>query len=360
MEKNNRDIFQLISILWHRKVFLMVIILIMGLFGIVIGLISPTKYVSSISFIPETDEQSLPGGLGGLASLAGVSIGSGGNASNIPPMTYPQLLNSTSFKNELLSTQLPEAEGVITYYEFLNNLPVSTLDVVKKYTIGLPKLILSSVKNEKNEGVERSDGLNDLLFLTEEESSIYKTVESSINYDYNGQTKVAVINFETNDPIYASILAKKVHDLLEEKIISIRNKNAKNKLEFIRKQFEDRKLEFENLQDELAEFKDSNISLSSSKTQNELQRLQSKLDIVQSVYQELAVQIEQAKIEVQENTPVFTVIQEPLVPIFRTSPKRFMLLIIWSFMGFILASFIVLIKEPFQSAMSLIMSQKTN
>lgn len=358
MEKGNRDLFQLIATLWRKKVFLIVFTIIVALFGLIVGFISPSKYTSSISFIPESDEQSLPGGLSGIASLAGVNIGGGANASSIPPMTYPQLLNSTSFKKELLSTSLPTPDGTITYYEFLEGLPISTLDLIKKYTVGLPKLILSSVKSNSEESQEVGYGFDKVIFLSEKESSIYRSVQSSMSYDYNGQTRVAVLTFETDDPIYAPILTKQVHDLLERRIINIRNKNARNKLDFIQDQFDDKKLEYEILQDELADFKDSNFNLSSSKSQNELERLQSKLDIVRSVYQELAVQIEQAKIEVQENTPVFTVIQEPLVPIYRTSPKRFMLLIIWSFIGFILASFIVLIKEPLLLAKSLILSPK--
>jgi len=51
------------------------------------------------------------------------------------------------------------------------------------------------------------------------------------------------------------------------------------------------------------------------------------------VYNELAKQLESAKIRVKEDTPIFSVIEEATVPNYKSKPKTEMILLIWIFLG---------------------------
>ena len=146
MEAQNRNIFKLTATVVENRIFLVVLTFAFVAIGVLVGSISPSKYESSIAFIPEVKTDDLPGGLGGLASLAGVSVSGSSNGSVILPITYPQLLSSTSFKKKLLETKLPSQNDSITYYQYLESLPVPTIELVKKYTLGLPKLVLSRLR----------------------------------------------------------------------------------------------------------------------------------------------------------------------------------------------------------------------
>ena len=59
-----------------------------------------------------------------------------------------------------------------------------------------------------------------------------------------------------------------------------------------------------NLQDDRAVFIDKNINISSSLFQNKLNRLNSEVNISESIVQQLASQLEQAKLQVNKDTPV--------------------------------------------------------
>ena len=67
-----------------------------------------------------------------------------------------------------------------------------------------------------------------------------------------------------------------------------------------------------------------------------------------SVFQELAGQVEQAKIQVNKDTPIFTIIEPVSVPLERSKPKRSMMVIIWTFLGGLFSVAWVLVKSPAQ------------
>jgi uncharacterized protein involved in exopolysaccharide biosynthesis len=117
-------------------------------------------------------------------------------------------------------------------------------------------------------------------------------------------------------------------------------------LDFALKQYSDKKKSYEKLQDERAVFVDQNINISSSLFQNKLSRLESEMNISESIVQQLASQVEQAKLQVNKDTPVFTTIKPVTIPFQRTAPKRSLIVIVFAFLGLVFSSGYVLIKEP--------------
>ena len=81
--------------------------------------------------------------------------------------------------------------------------------------------------------------------------------------------------------------------------------------------------------------------------QTSLEVLQSEYDLAYNVFTELAKQLETQKIQVKENTPVLTIIDPVYVPIEKSKPKRFSILIIWSFIGLFFGIVWVFGKDSF-------------
>jgi uncharacterized protein involved in exopolysaccharide biosynthesis len=108
------------------------------------------------------------------------------------------------------------------------------------------------------------------------------------------------------------------------------------------------------LQDERAVFVDKNINISSSLFQNKLNRLDSEVNISESIVQQLASQVEQAKLQVNKDTPVFTTIKPVTIPFKRTAPKRSLIVIGFALMGLVLSIGFVLSKEPAKEILNII------
>ena len=76
--------------------------------------------------------------------------------------------------------------------------------------------------------------------------------------------------------------------------------------------------------------------MNSALAQTSMEVLQSEYDVAEKVYSELAKQLETQKIQVKEDTPVFTILKPVSVPIEKSKPNRPLILIIWTFLGGIL------------------------
>ncbi len=90
--------------------------------------------------------------------------------------------------------------------------------------------------------------------------------------------------------------------------------------------------------------------------QNKLSRIESEVNISAPIVQQLASQVEQAKLQVNKDTPVFTTIKPVTIPFERSAPKRSQIVLIFGFLGLVLSCGYVLVKEP---AMEIIKSIKS-
>jgi LPS O-antigen subunit length determinant protein (WzzB/FepE family) len=105
------------------------------------------------------------------------------------------------------------------------------------------------------------------------------------------------------------------------------------------------KADFEEKQRVLALWQDSHRDISSAVARTEEDRLQNEYNLAFSLYSELASQREQARIQVKEDTPVFTILEPVVVPLERTSPKRVQIMIMSLFMGLMLGAAVVLGRD---------------
>jgi len=105
------------------------------------------------------------------------------------------------------------------------------------------------------------------------------------------------------------------------------------------------KKNYQAAQQQLASFRDRNKNMSTAVAKTEEERLTGEYTLVTGVYSELAKKLEQAKITVKEETPVFTIIKPVSVPIEKSRPNRPLILAISAFIGLIVGTVIVLGKD---------------
>ena len=118
----------------------------------------------------------------------------------------------------------------------------------------------------------------------------------------------------------------------------------KNELDYIQARYDEVKKEAESLQGTLAVVTDRSQNMPTTRSRIEQERIQSKYSIANAVYMEMAKQLEQAKMQVKKETPVFAVVQPIMVPR-QPSNSRAKTLVIWVFLGAVLGCGIVLGKQ---------------
>ena len=338
------DLIELLKKVYLEKKFILKTSILAALFGIVYALFQPNEFTSSTTFIPQLSSGVKAGGssLSGLASLAGINIGSMESSSEFPPTLYPQVVNGIPFQLDLLSSQIKvgnETSNVKNY--FLEKSSFNIFSTIKKYTIGLPALILSSFKDQQVSSVEF-----DIYSVTEDDKKLFEMLGKSLSLSINEKEGFITISYTDSNKNIAAQITQTAQNLLQEKIIEFKNRSSKEMLDFALKQYSEKKESYEKLQDERAIFVDKNINISSSLFQNKLSRIESEVNISESIVQQLASQVEQAKLQVNKDTPVFTTIKPVTIPFERSAPKRSSIVIVFGFLGIVLSTGYVLVKEP--------------
>ena len=348
-ESDEIDLVELLQKVWQGRKITFIVSAVFALISVFFALNSPNVYTATVTFIPKGKSGgSGRASLSGLASLAGISLGGMSSSSEIPPSLYPMLIKSNPFIDKLLNSKVPKDGAMIRLEDYLSDTVATSgiLATIKKYSVGLPSMIINGLLSEKTEPVVFND-FGNIRKLTLEEEAIYKTTKNFINLTIDKKEGFVTISAESKNPEVAAFITQNAQNLLQQEVIDFQIKNAQELLTFTEGLYAEKKVAFEALQDELASFRDQHQNISSGLFENKLSRLVSELAIASAVNEELAKQVEQARIQVSKDTPIFTVIDPVVIPNQRTSPKRKMIVLGYTFLGFFLGLGYALIKEPF-------------
>ena len=339
------DLIELLKKIYLEKKFILKTSILAVLFGIFYALFQPNEFTATTTFIPQLSSGVKTGGssLGGLASLAGINLGGMESSSEFPPTLYPQVVESVDFKLDMLNSIINLNDDEIFVRDYFSNQGFSfnILDIIKKYTIGLPSLVLSSFNSEKVVTTK-----SEIYSVNLKDKNLFNYISGAMSLSINDKEGFITISFTDTDKNIAAQLTQITQNLLQEKIIEFKNQSSNEMLDFAIKQYDENKNSYEKLQDERAIFVDKNINISSSLFQNKLDRIESEVNISESIVQQLASQVEQAKLQVNKNTPVFTTIKPVTIPFDRSAPNRTQLVIVFGFFGIVVSVGYVLVKKP--------------
>ena len=117
------------------------------------------------------------------------------------------------------------------------------------------------------------------------------------------------------NPKVAAIVADSVVGKLQEYIINYRTSKAKEDCVYLERLFKERQQEYYVAQKKYADYLDShdNIILQSARAEQE--RLQNDMSLAYQVYSQVASQLQVARAKVQEEKPVFAVVEPAVVPL---------------------------------------------
>jgi len=349
------DLKDIIIQLWKKRKFILMLTGVFLLLGIFVAFISPVSYTASCAVVPQTGQK---GGsnLGGLASMMGVNLGSTMSGETLSPSVYPQIIKSVPFCLEIMKTPItvkksPHAPITLyTYYTDKQYQQKSLLMVVKKYTIGLPGVILSSVR-KRNPDDEAQVAYTDtitgkVLSLTPKERSAISAIQENILFESNPKDGYIKLGYTFAEPEATATIADNLFKTLEKYVKNYKAQKQQDNLLFVESSHAEARKDFLLKQGNLAAFQDANRGLVSAVARTTERRLSSEYDISFTVFNELAKQLEQAKLAVKESTPVLTVIDPVVVPQQRSAPRRSMTLAVYLIFGLISSIGWVLVK-PF-------------
>ncbi len=347
---NEIDLIQLLKAIWKSRRFVVKTTVLVTLIAIFFAIFSQKEYTTSSTFVQlNASSNSGSSGLSGLASLAGISMSSS-QAESLPASLYPKIVSSIKFKKQLLAISLSPvgSEDSVSYAEFYSHIHKKSLvSKFKYYTIGLPGLILESFQSRPSFDGKTKMVAGSLMILSEEEIGHFERLDEQISLVVNDKEGSIQLSFTMPEPMLAAQMVTAAREILQKEIIGFKVDKAQKQLEFIEERYKEKKKEFEDIQNRIASYRDSNQGIVTATARNELDGLQAEYNLAFNVFNDLAQQLEKARFDVKKDTPVLSVIQEAIVPYRKSAPRRMLYLIFGAFLGVFLSAGYILAKIAF-------------
>ena len=286
------------------------------LIGIVVAISIPKQYTVTVTLSPEMGSAK-EGGLSGLAASFlgnGVTMGDATDALNAS--LSADIVSSTPFLMELSAMKIPVTRNeVMTLDTYLDE----ESSPWWSYVIGLSSMAIGGVKSlfisEEDEFMSSDKASHGTIELSKKESVKIETLKRKIAASVDKKTAMTTVAVTFQNPKVAAIVADSVVGKLQEYIINYRTSKAKEDCVYLERLFKERQQEYYVAQKKYADYLDShdNIILQSARADQE--RLQNDMSLAYQVYSQVASQLQVARAKVQEEKPVFAVVEPAVVPL---------------------------------------------
>lgn len=283
--------------------------------GIIISLSIPKQYTVKVTLSPEINSSKGNNGLAGLAaSFLGSNVAMGENSDALNAFLSADIVTSTPFLLELFDVNVPISgkDRQITVENYLDEYSIPWW----KYIISSPSFVVSGIKSLfKNPEDNPEEMSNGIIELSQEKNDKIKLLKENIIASVDDKNLITHIFVTLQDPRIAAVVADSVISKLQDYIINYRTSKAKDDCLYLEKLFNDRQQEYYVAQKKYAEYIDTHDNLILQSVRTEQERLQNDMSIAYQVYSQVANQLQVARAKVQEEKPVFAVIEPAVVPL---------------------------------------------
>lgn len=337
------DLLNLAKIIWKKRKTIYLSVCIFFLFGVSFSFLqSPSQFQSETTFLLKSSGSGSGigiGSLGGLAAFAGINLPSEGFSSGaeIPPSLYPKFISSIEFKKALIQAPI-SVEGkneTVTYaYYFEKLAKPSRLESIKTYTLDLPAFLFNKINPSVSTDRSKKE-VTHLLRLSSNEKAHFSRLDNQLIVD--SKDGIMVLSFSMPEPLMAAQMADFAFKLLQKEIINYKLGNLREELRFSESLYEEKKKEFEQIQNKVGYFKDRNQNVILSSVQNQMERLQADYSLKLNVFTQVANSLESTKLQIARDTPIFSILDPVTIPNSPGENNRFLIILVFTIFGIVAA-----------------------
>ncbi|MEZ0542596.1 Wzz/FepE/Etk N-terminal domain-containing protein [Fibrella arboris] len=277
----------------------------------------PNQYTSQITVLPELQNKTSANlsNLSSLAGLAGIDVNNmPGGSDAIRPELYPNVIQSipfalSLFRKPVYTKGAKQAQSFESFWQqhqkpgLLNWLPLGRND-------------------DSDSLLTRAAHTNGALQITKAQEAMARDLKEYVSASYDKKSGVLIISSTMPDPLVSSSVAGLSLDYLTDYVTTYRTEKARREVDFLAQQVVAAKQRYQRAEYELSAYRDKNRSVFLNTAKIEEQRIQAEFLLAQDLYNTLSKQAEMAKIKVQEETPVFKILEPAQVPLRKSGPKR--------------------------------------
>ncbi|HLR25419.1 MAG TPA: hypothetical protein VK112_06095 [Fodinibius sp.] len=315
--------------------------------GLFFAAFSPTVYSSRATIIPEYELQDR---VNEIIESYGLLFGlSGSIRENRTPSyllkLYPHMINSVSFKQELMHKPLPlgSADSSITLYQYFTEIhQPSMLHTIYRYTLGLPGTIVNAMRSKPAADIPAKTSRDTLSTngsskfpirqFTGKERKVINALSTRITASYSRQTGIVHISANMPEAKLTPQVVRLILQTLHERASAYKTAKGRNYLEFLEKQQTQQKEELEKARDRLIAFNGAE-----SQPLNKRMELQSNYETNLDQHNSLSRQLHRIKLTIKEQMPAFRILDDITAPGNQIQPNRKLTVLLSLILGFFIA-----------------------
>ena len=211
------------------------------------------------------------------------------------------------------------------------------------YVIGFPGMVIGGVKSlftGGDEPISYDKASQGAIELSKKELKKIETLKKMISASVDKKTSMTSVAVTFQTPRVAAVVADSVVKKLQEHIIDYRTSKAKEDCGYLEKLFKER-------QQEYADYLDSHDNIILQSVRAEQERLQNDMSLAYQVYSQVASQLQVARAKVQEEKPVFAVVEPAVVPLEPSGTSRKVYVLVFIFLSVCIVIFWNLFGKDF-------------
>jgi uncharacterized protein involved in exopolysaccharide biosynthesis len=326
------NLLEAIRVVYKERILIFSIVFVFMLFGIAYAFLGRKEFLSSGRILPEL--QTKMGGnlsqFAGLASLAGVDLSSmgAGGMDAVRPDLYPDVLSSTPFFIKLME------------------LPILTVDNDSMRFEQYYHLVLEDSKEPTEKQLKRfpvkAEGI---ILINRLEETRIKSLRRRISSGIDKKSGIITISVKMPDPVVAAKIASFAMSYLMEYVKEYRTEKLKQDVSYLQDQLEAAKGNYYTNQVKKARYTDQFQEMRLQTADVQRERIDAEYRLSSSFYNELLKKYEEAKFKLHQETPIFKVLEPPVVPNKKSEPKGIVVIFFSSFIGVIMATFIAFLRK---------------
>ena len=336
------DIGKIFKVIKLNKWTILIVTIFSAALGIFIAINIPNEYASQVQILPELESKDAAGGLSkfkSLAGLAGVDLGGMGGTDAVRPDLYPNILQSTPFLMNVMNMKVYASKYKKTmimskFMEENQNQELST------------RIFGKSDDKEKDMPLINPQTIPlETIRLDKKQDDLIKDLQKRVGTTLDKKTGVISISAKMQDPVIAATIVRYAQDYLTNYVVNYRTEKTLKDIKFLGERLNEAKRRYDNALYSYSSYQDRNKGLFLNIAKDQGKKLQYEVDLSYNLYSELAKQLEEAKIKVHRETPIFKVLEPAQIPVKKSEPKRSVMVIGFAFLGLILSMFYVLIRN---------------
>lgn len=319
-QSDHVDIIALFKTLWQRrKVFYWVWPITFVLSAALI-LCVPRYYKCTVHLAPEAQSSGAASSLQALASSFGFNMNSLSSSDAIYPMIYPDIVSSPDFLVKLFDVPVETFDGDFqgTYLQYLQNKHKKVFWSKWKSNI---KSLFSSKDTLSTVGRDTTEGFN-VFFMTNKQWEAIYMMQGNIRCAYNKKTQILSFSVTAQDRLVCAIMADSVCAALQSFVIDYRTQKARTDILYYDEVMNNAYSEYQEASNKYIRYVDSHSGVNLEQYRIVAKNLETEMQIKQAAYTSFQKQYLATQARMQENTPVYTVLQSASIPPRPAGPKR--------------------------------------